>query len=256
MSKVFEDKQCVKVLLQAILDKKDLIVVNVEVQRSIASLQGRSIRLDILAHDSTGKKYNIEVQNSNSGATPKRARYNSSMLDANITDSGDKYEDLTETYVIFITAQDYFSAGKAVYHIERIVTETNCSFGDKSHIIYVNASTQEDTELGRIMHDFHCTQVNDFQTETLAKRVRYFKETESGKRRLSGMLEEMRAESREEGRAEGREEEKRKIAKNLISAKIPMDTIQETSGLSKEILIALEKELKEEQEKPAKCAAN
>lgn len=74
------------------------------------------------------------------------------------------------------------------------------------------------------------------------------------------MLEEMRAESREEGRAEGRkegrEEEKRKIAKNLISAKIPMDTIQETSGLSKEILIALEKELKEEQEKPAKCAAN
>ena len=70
------------------------------------------------------------------------------------------------------------------------------------------------------------------------------------------MLEEMRAESREEGRAEGREEEKRKIAKNLISAKIPMDTIQETSGLSKEILIALEKELKEEQEKSAKCAAN
>ena len=70
------------------------------------------------------------------------------------------------------------------------------------------------------------------------------------------MLEEMRAESREEGRKKGREEEKRKIAKNLISAKIPMDTIQETSGLSKEILISLEKELKEEQEKPAKCAAN
>ena len=70
----------------------------------------------------------------------------------------------------------------------------------------------------------------------------------------------MRAESREEGRAEGREEgrekEKRKIAKNLISAKIPLDTIQETSGLPKEILINLEKELQEEQEKPAKCAAN
>ena len=70
------------------------------------------------------------------------------------------------------------------------------------------------------------------------------------------MLEEMRAESREEGRAEGREEAKRKIAKNLISAKIPMDTIQETSGLSKEVLISLEKELQEEQEKQAKCAAN
>lgn len=260
MSKVFEDKQCVEVLLQAILDKKDLTVVRVEVQRSIASLQGRSVRLDILAHDDTGKKYNIEVQNSNSGATPKRARYNSSMLDANITDSGDKYEDLAETYVIFITAQDYFRAGKAVYHIERIVTETKRQFGDKSHIIYVNSSIQEDTELGRIMHDFHCTQVNDFQTETLAQRVKYFKETESGKRRLSGMLEEMRAESREEGReegrAEGREEAKRKIAKNLISAKIPMDTIQETSGLSKEVLISLEKELQEEQAKQAKCAAN
>ena len=103
MSKVFEDKNCVEFLLQIILKRDDLKVTSVSSQYVIKNLQGRSVRLDILAVDRQNQVYNIEIQRSDRGAGAKRARYNSSLIDANITEAGDKYDALTETYVIFIT---------------------------------------------------------------------------------------------------------------------------------------------------------
>lgn len=40
----------------------------------------------------------------------------------------------------------------------------------KSRIIYINARMKEDTELGRLMHDFHCTKAEDMYSEVLAKQ--------------------------------------------------------------------------------------
>ena len=76
-------------------------------QNSLKNLRGRSVRLDIIAYDKQGKIYNIEVQRKDAGALPKRARYNSSMMDANITRPGEGLENLPETYVIFITENDF-----------------------------------------------------------------------------------------------------------------------------------------------------
>lgn len=107
MSKVFEDKSCVEFLLQIILNRKDLKVQSINSQYSLKNLQGRSICLDILALDNKNCIYNIEIQRNDYGANPKRARYNSSLLDANITQPGDTYQQLRETYVIFITENDF-----------------------------------------------------------------------------------------------------------------------------------------------------
>ena len=46
------------------------------------------------------------MQRNDKGASVKRARYNSSLIDANVTELGDEYEKLNETYVIFITEND------------------------------------------------------------------------------------------------------------------------------------------------------
>ena len=51
MTKVFEDKECVEILLKAIIKKNDLKVSSVNVQYDIKNLQGRSVRLDVLAED-------------------------------------------------------------------------------------------------------------------------------------------------------------------------------------------------------------
>lgn len=101
MSKVFEDKECAEFLLQIILNREDLMIQEVHGQYDLNNLQGRSVRLDILAVDEVNRAYNIEVQRSDYGADVKRARYNSSLLDANLTKKGDAYKALNETYVIF-----------------------------------------------------------------------------------------------------------------------------------------------------------
>ena len=59
MSKVFEDKGCVEFLLQIILKRDGLKVTNVSSQYVIKNLQGRSVRLDILAVDQQNQVYNI-----------------------------------------------------------------------------------------------------------------------------------------------------------------------------------------------------
>ena len=89
MQKVFEDKACTELLLQIILKRADLKVLHVKGQQDIKNLQGRSVTLDILAVDTD---YNIEIQRSDKGAAVKRARYNSSLIDSNVTEPGEKYE--------------------------------------------------------------------------------------------------------------------------------------------------------------------
>ena len=134
--------------MQVILNRNDLKVISVTSQYAIKNLQGRSVRLDILAVD------NIEIQRNNKGAGVKRARYNSSLIDANVTEPGDQYQELNETYVIFITENDVLEENLPIYHVDRIIRETGKMFNDESHIIYVNSQIKDETALGKLMHDF------------------------------------------------------------------------------------------------------
>lgn len=62
--------------------------------------------MDIYAVDKDGKKYNIEIQRSDIGASPERARFHSSIMDSNSLKVSQGYRELVETYVIFITETD------------------------------------------------------------------------------------------------------------------------------------------------------
>lgn len=232
MSKVFEDKDCAEFLLQIILKRSDLKVKKVQGQYDVKNLQGRSVRLDILAVDNNNEVYNIEVQRSNKGAGAKRARYNSSLIDANVTEPGDEYEALNETYVIFITENDTLKAGLPIYHVDRVIRETGELFEDESHIIYVNSQMKDDTELGKLMHDFSCTKPQDMYYKILADRVRYFKEDEKGVLTMCREMENMRRETAHEKAVE--------IAKKmLLSGKLTTEDIADFSGLTVEEVKAL-----------------
>ena len=88
MSVVFEDKACSQFLLQTILNRNDLIIKDVKTQHNFKNLHGHSICLDIYARSISGEEYDIEIQRADKGACPRRARYNSSILDANILSPG------------------------------------------------------------------------------------------------------------------------------------------------------------------------
>lgn len=204
MTKVFEDISCAELLLRIILNDEGIRVLEAHSQRGIKNLQGRSVKLDILAVDSHNRVFNVEVQRSDRGAGAKRVRYNSALIDANVTEPGDQYEDLNETFVIFITENDVMKAGLPIYHIDRVVRETGKLFEDEEHIIYVNSQIKDETKLGRLMHDFSCTDAKDMYNKVLADRVRYFKEDERGVEIMCREMEIMRNQAHEEGIEKGR----------------------------------------------------
>lgn len=224
MSKVFEDDyECVEFLLHIIMEKPDLKVKEVRTQYSIKNLLGCSIRLDIHAVDILGKEYNIEVQRTDKGAGVKRARYNSSMMDANALLPGVVFDDLPETYIIFITENDVLGSNQPIYHIERVIKETGRNFGDEAHIIYVNGAYQDDTPLGMLMHDFSCKNPDNMYYKLLAEKTRYFKEDKRGVASMCKIIEDLI------------DNEKRESALRMLAdGELSLEKIAKYSGLTLE----------------------
>lgn len=203
MTACFQDNLAgVELVLRIILEEPDLTVVDVKVQHFMKNLQKRSLKLDIFATNNKGRKFNVEIQREDKGAGVKRARYHSGIIDSKVLETGDEFEKLPETYVIFITENDVLGEGKPLYHIERCVLETGKQFGDEAHIIYVNGAYRGDTPLGRLMKDFHCTDASEMYYNELKERVRYFKETKEGVATMCRAMEEAIKKEREDAKAE------------------------------------------------------
>ena len=238
MSVVFQDADCTQFLVPTILQDDDLTVTKVETQNSLKNLRGRSVRLDITAHDAAGKIYNIEVQRKDAGALPKRARYNSAMLDANVTKPGDELENLPETYVIFITENDYFQKKLPLYHVDRTIRELSEQFQDEAHIIYVNGQYRGNDPIGSVMHDFFCADSKDMNNQILANEVAKYKDTDKGVSSMCRIMEELTNESLKaglaKGRAEGRAEAEAEIARKLKAKGFSVTDISEITGLAED----------------------
>ncbi len=182
-----------------IMNKKDLKVIDQVLQKDYKNLQGRSAILDCVARDSEGKQMDVEIQQDNEGASPKRARYHSGLMDMNTLNPGQDFDDLPESYVIFITRDDALGYGLPIYHIDRKIEEVSENFKDEAHIIYVNSKKQEDTELGRLMHDLHCKNAEDMHSKILADRVYELKETQKGVEFMCREMEQIYSEGIESG---------------------------------------------------------
>ena len=90
--------------------------------------------------------------------------------------------------------------GLPIYTIDRQITNTGKPFDDGEHIVYVNGADKDaSTELGKLMHDFFCTDPDDMHYKELADKVRYFKEDEKGVAAMCKVMEDMRNEAAREG---------------------------------------------------------
>ena len=206
MRNVFKKKECLEYVLQIILQNHKLFIAEHIIQKDYKNLQGRSAVMDCVARDADGQYFNIEIQQENEGASPNRARYNSGLMDMNMLNPGQDFDELTENYVIFITRNDILGYGLAIYHVERVILEVDGFFGDGTHIIYVNSKIQEDTELGRLMHDFHCKKAQDMYSRILADRVYELKETQKGVEFMCQEMEQIYYEGEKSGELKARKE--------------------------------------------------
>ena len=236
--------EAVEYILNTVLERDDIKVKSTKAQVEYKSATKRSIKLDIQAEDVNGRLMDIEIQRSDRGSGVRRARFHSSMIDRSLLSKGDDFEDLVDTYVIFITEKDKFGMGIPLYHIERKISEMdNALFGDGAHILYVNGEYRNlEHPVGSLMHDFNCKDAKDMVNPLLAEEVRYLKETEGGLSQMSRILEEMRneaaekakAEGRAEGKAEGNHEKAVSTSLKMLAKGYEAEEIAEITGLSLE----------------------
>ena len=225
-----ENIECTELLLRIIMQKPDLTVRRVQTQKVMKNLQGRSVCLDIDAVDSENVEFDIEVQRADAGASPRRARFHSSLLDANAQEVGKNFEKLPETCVIFITEHDVLKGNRPLYVINRYVEGLDIPFNDGAHIIYVNGEDRNSaTDLGKLMHDFFCTDPKDMHYKELAERAYYFKNNEEGVASMCKAMEDMRNEAALRNSKE--------IALRMIKdGTLSLEKIAEFSGLALEII--------------------
>ncbi len=110
-------------------------------------------------------------------------------------DAGQEFEELPDTYTIFITEKDFYGKGEPIYVVERINLTTGQNFEDGEHILYVNGEYREESELGKLMHDFNCTEADDMIFGLMAERTRYLKENPEGVNEMCKAMEDMRNEA-------------------------------------------------------------
>ena len=206
MQVVLEEQACTEYILQTILDKSSLMLKEQRLQKRMPNLHGRALVLDCLCTDEKGLLYNIEVQNSSAGATPKRARYHAALMDTHTLKKGEKFSKLPESYVIFITDKDVLGEGEQLYQIERVIRKSGSLFRDGSHILYFNTARQDDNALGKLARDFKEANPKEIQSEVLAHRVASIKEGKldrEGEKKMNVLLEKYRKKAVEEGIEKG-----------------------------------------------------
>jgi len=231
-----DNKPLAQFVLRILTGKPDLVVTDSETQKDLKRLVGaRSIMLDVYASDSAGMKYDMEIQRSDFGADQHRARYHSSAIDVENLHAGQEFEELPETYTIFITEHDIFKKEIPFYRIERINLDADGEpFNDGEHILYVNGAYRGDTEIGKLMHDFCCWNADDMNYDLMRQTTRYFKESPEGVEIMCKAFEETRKEG-ELKRAI--EDAKRMIVRGKLTLEeiaedtaLPLTTIQELAG--------------------------
>ena len=157
---------------------------------------------------------------------------------------GDDTEDIPDSYVIFITENDVMKGNQPLYPVERyvVIGENKVLFGDGSHILYVNGKYRGDDEVGKLMHDFSCTDPDDMNYEALAKKARYFKQDEKGVATMCKMMEDMRREAAQKAELKSAREtaerliKKGKMTLEEIAECVPLLSLDELKEIETGVL--------------------
>ncbi len=195
---VFGHKECVNEMIDIILGRH-IHIDEHHVEHYMSNIKGREAQFDIYVK-SEKMRINVEIQRKEKGATPKRGRLNLSLIDTQEIKKSSEYEEVPESYIVFMCEGDYFKKGLPIYYIHSYIDETEEKVDTGQEMIYVNGDYQdEETVLGRLIHDFHCIDPNEMYSEVFKKWMKYYKEERKGVIEMCEICEQLK----EMGRVEG-----------------------------------------------------
>ena len=144
--KIMQDEELCTEMIRRILPNIDVGHINfIENQKNIQEgIRNRGIRLDVFSKADNGKIYNIEIQTTNKGDLPKRARAYHMLISYDILSKDNmkthSYKDLHDAYVIIICTFDPFKHGKHIYTFYNTCEEVHgLKLNDGAFIIFLNA---------------------------------------------------------------------------------------------------------------------
>ena len=214
-TRVMRNKRLCRTLLEMILKVK---VGKIRFLTSHHAIQidpnAKGIIMDVYLKDE-GKVINVEMQASNHGDLPRRARYYQAAADIDTTPKGSEYSDLKQNYVIFICTFDPFHKGKPFYTFQNICLEDHepIFLNDGTAKIFLNTACTDTTTLDgdlRLFYDY----VRERTTQTpftreLDKTISRMKQEQEERNMYltyTSRMMECRRDGYEEGLFTGREE--------------------------------------------------
>ena len=174
MFHVFNNAPDVVEHMLRIILKIPLHVTKVHVEYPLKFNTGTGIRMDVHALDDDKVHYNIEIQNNAAGASIERADYNGAAMKVFFSRRKNKTRWIPRTFVIFITRDGQNCHGKPFYRYS-LRGQNGEETGVGTVIIFVNGLWRDDSDLGKLMHDFSCADPKQMQDAVFAKRVAHVK---------------------------------------------------------------------------------
>lgn len=105
------------------------------------AVDSRGIRVDAYVEDEEGKVYDIEMQSTKRKDLDLRMRYYQSAIDVDTLAKGSDFEQLRESYIIFICLDDPYGLGVPSYLFEpRCINHENVVLSSRQHWLVFNAS--------------------------------------------------------------------------------------------------------------------
>ncbi|MCC8127194.1 MAG: Rpn family recombination-promoting nuclease/putative transposase [Clostridiales bacterium] len=174
----------------------------------------RGVRLDARADDADGTAFTIEMQVSDQHNLPKRSRCYQSQMDVESLKPGAEFEELPESYVIFICLFDPFGRGRYRYTYREECAEDGELLGDGTCKIFLNTKGRNPEEVPKALVDFlHYVEDasvpevsgDDFLRYLRQKIMQIKKDRKMEGRYMTfgELLDDERREGRAEGRIEG-----------------------------------------------------
>ncbi len=239
---VMTDESICRDVIKAVLDIDVVRIDYLNAEQVVdPSPENRGIRMDVYAKESgfPERVYDLEMQAQPELRLGKRFRYYQSALDVRELPSGGDYDQLPESFIVFLCSQDPFGYDVPLYRFERtcdLVPEL--PLGDGSHWLALNARAWEAAE-GEALADLLRYMQTGRVSGPLSRKidaavvkanenrkwveqvwsVSTIVENAERRERIRGRMlqEEARGEGREEGREEG-EARFASLASQLIEA--------------------------------------
>lgn len=128
-------------------------------------------------------------------STPQYAGTNpqgrSVILTTNLTDPGEKFENIPDVCVVFISRFDIFQENHSLYHVDRVIRETGKVVDNGFEEVYVNAKVKDGSEVSELMEVFVDDAAYNSKFPVTSGSKRRYKTTEEGQQVMCEIVERL-----------------------------------------------------------------